>query len=123
MTLRSALARACEQIPGLQRGVVVLVPDGIVIAHLGADRVTDVEPLVRATLRCVADRPALGAFVEYTLVSTESILVVELARTTRRFALAAECEHGVNLALVMTATRQAAAVFERDVDLAPWEAA
>lgn len=123
MSMRGALARVCEQIPGLLRGVVVLVPDGIVIAHLGADRVTDVEPLVRATLRCVGDGPALGTFVEYTLFSAESILVVEVGRAKRRFALAAECEHGANLALVMTATRQAAAAFERDVDLAPWEVA
>lgn len=117
-----ALALACEQIPGLLRGVAVLVPEGVVLAHLGATRVSDVEPLVRATLRCVSDRPALGNFVEYTLFSTESVLVVEVARATGRFALAAECEHGANLALVMTATRQAAAAFERELDLAPWEA-
>lgn len=120
MTTNRLLLRACEPIPGLLRGAVLLVPDGIVIAHLGVDRASEVEPLVRATLRCVMARPALGDFVEYTLVSTESILVVEVGREGR-IALAAECSHGANIALVMTATRQAAAVFASEFDIAPWE--
>lgn len=121
MTPRAALQDACEHIPGLVRGVVVLVPDGIVVAHVGADRERDVEPLARAAMRCLEDRPALGRFVEYTLVSVESILVIEVGRTSSRLALAAECQHGTNLAMVMAATRNAVANFETHFDLAAWD--
>ena len=120
MTAPDELLQVCDQIPGLLRGAVVLVPEGIVVAHFGTARESDVDPLVRATMRCVKSP---GNVVEYTLVSTESILVIELVHATTRFALAAECAHGANLALVMTATRHAAAAFEGSFDFTAWESA
>lgn len=123
MTARTILAQVCGEIPGLQRAAIVLVPDGVVAAHVGGTRESDVEPLVRAALACAPCNSERGTVVEVSLVSAESVLVIETARATGRFLLAVECVHEANLALVTASTRLAAAAFEAAFDSSPWDAA
>lgn len=130
MNMSTAITRACQDVPGLIRAALVLLPEAYFLAGHGDRRAFDYEPLIRAAARCLAPRPtpavdarAPAEFVEYALVFEHGMIIVEAGRRTPRLALALECDLTANLALVQHACRQALATLEADVDLDAWEMA
>jgi len=126
MTSDALLARACDRIPALVRGALLLVPDGILLGNVGGDRVSELEPLLRAAVRALALRitPAVNravpeAFSEYTFVIGDELVLVRGSRNCR-LALAAVCTREPNLAFAMSATRAAMAELEAELDLSHW---
>jgi hypothetical protein len=127
VNVSTAIQRACADVPGLVRAVLVLLPDGFHLGSVGADRVLDLEPMIRAAARCLAARPVpairddgAAPFVEYVLVFDDEVIVVESGRRDPRLALVVACDREPNLALVQQACRVAIAAIEDTVDLAAW---
>jgi hypothetical protein len=127
VNLSIAIQRACADVPGLMRAVLALVPDGLHLGSVGAERVIDLEPMIRAAARCLAVRPVpairndrAAPFVEYVLVFDDEVIVVESGRHDPRLALVVACDRVPNLALVQQACRRAIAAIEDTVDLAAW---
>jgi hypothetical protein len=127
MKLDDDVARACERVPGLQRGALVLLPDGMLIAGVGGDSALDLEPLIRSAGRCFASResPVLGKvpappFVEYLFVTSDQLVVIQGGRRDPRLALALVCSREHNAVFSLTAARLAMADIEDGVDLSPW---
>lgn len=123
---KGTLAHACQRIPGLIRAALMLLPDGILLGSIGGDRVSDLEPLVRAMRRVFTLRatPAISqrnptAFTEYTFVTRDELVVV-LAGRSHRFALAAVCSRDATLGFVTSAARGAITELEAELDLSSW---
>ena len=119
--------RACERVPGLVRGALVLLPDGLLLAGLGGETALDLEPLTRSASRCLASRatPGLTAgapapFVEYMFVIHDQLVVVQRGRREARLALALVCTREHNVGFALTAARLAMADVEAEFDLAAW---
>lgn len=128
MSIDESLASACEAVPGLQSGVLVLLPDGLPIGGVGEGSAFDREPLVRSTARCLtnlrsATPPTKGGskFVEYAFVSDDQLVVILRGRRFTRVALALACSREANLAWVLSSTRAALTTIESTVDLAAFE--
>lgn len=121
MNLDECLTRACEQIPGLSQGALALLPEGILVAGVGAGSSFEREPLVRSAARCFAHGPDHGAagpaFVEHVLVSGQEVVVVAQGRRYRRLALALSCRSETNLAFVLSASRAALREVEATIDV------
>jgi hypothetical protein len=122
-----AVAGACEHIPGLRRGALVLLPEGYVLGAVGDGRLLDLEPLIRSAGRCLGERetPALrdqppAPFVEYLFVIHDQLVVIQGGRRDARLALALVCTREANLAFVLSASRAALRTVESAVDLAAW---
>src|SRR5437868_10813658 len=117
MKLDEAVALACQRVPGLLRGALVLLPDGIMLSHVGGDSALDLEPLIQAAIRCFHDRvlPALGAvarwqkqpFLEYLSVIDDQLIVIQGGRRDPRLALAVACTREHTVGVVLTAARLA----------------
>ncbi len=127
MTMQSSIADACEAVPGLLSGALVMLPEGLVIAGLGAGGAVDREPLVRSAARCLATaRPTPGmpvtVFVEYAFVSEDQLVVIERGQRDARVALVVVCNRDANLALVLGSARHALRTIESTLDLSAWEA-
>lgn len=130
MKLDEAVARACERVPGLLRGALVLLPDGILLSRVGGESALDLEPLIRAATRCFHDRvlPVLGAlakwsqqpFLEYLFVIDDQLVVIQGGRRDPRLALAVACTREHTVGFVLTATRLAMIDLEAEIDLSPW---
>jgi hypothetical protein len=124
MQLDAPIIAACALVPGLLRSALVLLPEGLLIGGTGAESTLDHEPLVRAATACLVargvpvltERP-LARFVEYAFVSADELVVIQRGRSDERLALAAVCTREPNLALVLSATRQAIARLEASVIL------
>ncbi len=121
------LHSACEAIPGVVAGALVLVPEGLLIGGVGRGGALDREPLVRSAARLATERApliTLGAsspFVEYAFVSDDQFVVIVRGRRQPRVSLALACRREANLALVLSSTRRALSFIETTVDLSPWE--
>lgn len=127
MSFDTAMQRACQRVPGLVRGGLVLLPDGLLLAGFGGETALDLEPLIRSASRCLASRatPGLTArppapFVEYLFVIHDQLVVVQRGRREARLALALACTREHNVGFALTAARLAMADLEADVDLAAW---
>lgn len=127
MNVTTSIQRACADIPGLLRAVLVLMPDGFHLGSVGAERVLDLEPMIRAAARCLAARPVpairdhgADPFVEYVLVFDDEVLVVQSGRRDPRLALVVACTREPNLAFVQHACRAAITALEEHVDLTQW---
>jgi len=124
MDLNLALSRACQDVPGLLRAALVLLPDGLLIAGIGAGSVFDHEPLARSAAHCLAPRdvPLVGdraaaAFVEYLFVIEEELVVIEAGRRDPRLGLVVVCKREVNLGMLLSSSRAALRNVEDSVDL------
>lgn len=131
MKLDDVVARACQQVPGMMRGALVLLPDGILLAGVGGESVLDLEPLIRSASRCFSERvmPALGAaigtwpaqpFLEYLFVIEDQLVVIQGGRRDPRLALAVACTREHTVGFVLTATRRAMLHLEAEIDLSSW---
>ncbi len=123
------IARACETVPGLVQASLALLPEGLLIASVGAHSAFDNEPVVRAAVRCLLSRALpvtkgelVSAFVEYVLLVDEQLVAIQAGRNQPRLALAVLCERSQNIGLVVTATRRAMREIEATIDVAAWEA-
>ena len=127
--------RACDRVPGLVRGALVLLPDGLLLAGLGGETALDLEPLIRSASRCLASRTTPGLsrravepptagppapFVEYMFVIHDQLVVVQPGRREARLALALVCTREHNVGFALTAARLAMADVEAEFDLAAW---
>ena len=128
MTIDESIARACETVPGLLSGVLVLLPDSLQIGGVGEGSSFDREPLVRSATRCLtglrsAKPPTKGGstYVEYAFVSDEQLVVILRGRRFARVALALSCSREANLAFVLSSTRAAFEKIENTVDLTEFE--
>jgi hypothetical protein len=128
MTIDDSIAKACETVPGLRSGVLVLLPDGLPIGGVGEGSAFDREPLVRSAACCLtnlrsATPPTKGGakFVEYAFVSEEQLVVILRGRRFSRVGLALSCSREANLAWVLSSTRAALATIESTVDLAAFD--
>lgn len=128
MAIEAALERACDSVPGVVSGALVLVPERLVLGGIGVGTAMDREPLVRLASRLVSDlsvQPSPGSrtpFVEYAFVSEDQFVVVLRGRRFPQLALALTCARDVNLALVMSMTRKALLDLEPTLDASLWEA-
>lgn len=127
MNVNAMLQRTCADVPGLLRGALVLLPDGFHLGSIGAERVLDLEPMIRAAARCLAARPVpvvgddgAAPFCEYVLVFDDEVLVVQSGRRDPRLALVVACDREPNLALVQQACRVAITAIESSIDLSAW---
>jgi hypothetical protein len=123
MNIDEAMARACADVPGLIRGTLALLPDGLLLGGVGEGSMFDHEPLVRSAARCwpsaaSGTERSLPAFVEYVFVIDGELVVLEAGRSAQRLVLALLCTREVNIALTLTASRRAFARLEASVDLA-----
>ena len=123
----ATLSRACDVIPGLLQGVLVLLPEGLVLGGIGKGGSYDREPLARSAARCLACRlqaPIKGArsldLVEHLFVCQDELVVILQGRRSPRLALAVTCSRELNLALILTAARRALGTIEASVDLVAW---
>jgi hypothetical protein len=128
MSIDDSLASACQVVPGLQSGVLVLLPDGLQMAGVGEGSSFDREPLVRSAARCLtglrsATPPTKGGsrYVEYAFVSAEQLVVILRGRRFTRLALALACSREPNLAFVLSSTRAAFELIENTVDWSEFE--
>jgi hypothetical protein len=127
-SIDESISGVCAQVPGVQTGALVLLPEGLLIGGIGAGSAFDREPLARSAVRClgpssVLSRTARGEseFVEYAFVSDEQLIVILRGQLLARVALVLVCTRESNLAFVLSATRQALRVIEATIDLAEWE--
>src|SRR5215207_7143527 len=110
MNVDAAIASACELVPGLLHGALALMPEGLLIGGIGDVSAFDREPLIRTATRCLSARlaPALGelpaVFVEYVLVGSTELVVIQGGRRFPRLALAVSCTTEPNLAFVLSST-------------------
>lgn len=124
----AALESACEAVPGVVSGALVLAPERVLLGSVGAGGAHHREPLVRLAFGLVSGRsplvtPSIGApFVEYAFVNEEHFVIVLRGRRFPQLALALTCERDANLALVMSATRAALLEVESKLDASIWEA-
>jgi hypothetical protein len=114
----------CAVVPGLLRCALVVLPEGLLIGGTGAEHVLDQEPLVRVARACMGApiRPIVvdsspPRFVEYAFVLRTEIVVIQRGRNDSRLALATACSRKPNLALVLSATRQAIQALEGSIAL------
>lgn len=128
MNLDECLARACEQVPGLQQGALALLPEGLLIGSVGPGRSFEREPLVRSAARCLAglpERPSGGTshtqFVEHVFVSRTELVTIARSKQHPRLALALACSTETNLAFIVTASRAALRRLEETIDLRGFE--
>jgi hypothetical protein len=127
-SIDESISAACDRVPGVRNGALVLLPEGLLIGGIGAGSAFEREPLVRSAVRCLGtsstlSRTARGVreFVEYAFVSEEQLIVVLRGQLRPRIALVLVCTRESNLAFVLSATRQALNTIETTVDLAEWE--
>lgn len=127
-TFETSLQSACEAVPGVVSGALVLVPEGLLIGGIGDGGDSEREPLVRAATRLAAARAPLLAsgsaspFAEYAFVADEQVVVILRGHSEPRVVLVLACNRGSNLALVLGAARRALSALEANVDLSLWEA-
>lgn len=127
MTLDDSIASACEAVPGLQSGVLVLLPEALAIGGVGEGSSFDREPLVRSAARALSSVPTSAptkdgaSFVEYAFVSQEQLVVILRGRRHSRVALALACSREANLQWVLSSTRAALQTIETTVNLADFE--
>jgi hypothetical protein len=128
MNVDDAVARACSLVPGLIRGALALLPEGLLIGGVGEASAFEQEPLVRSATRCLlAEEPPLtgdgprGALVEFLFVNDEQLVVIQRGRSAARLALAVVCTREPNLAFVLSSSRRAMREIEGTIDLAVWE--
>ena len=124
--MEQSVASACDAVPGLLNGALVMLPEGLLIAGVGEGGAFDREPLLRSAARCLARAPggspqAAAAFVECAFVSEGELVVMMLSRRYSSVALVVVCNREPNLALVLSSARQALRNIESSVDLTPWE--
>lgn len=118
MNLDECLARACEQVPGLQQGALALLPEGLLIGGVGAGSSFEREPLVRSAARALQrSAQTAAAFVEHVFVSRHELVVIARGKRYPRLALALACSTEPNLAFVMTASRAALRELEATIDV------
>lgn len=127
MRLEDVVERACERVPGLLRGALVLLPEGFLLAGVGGESALDLEPLIRSASRCLAERksPALRGrpiqpFAEYLFVTDDQLIVIQGGRRDPRLALAVVCTREHNVGFALAASRLAISDVETGVDLAAW---
>lgn len=127
MNIDEAVTRACDRIPGLVRGALVMLPDGFLFGATRGATFLDLEPLIRSAARCMAlrDLPALGGrgpsvSVEHLFAIHEQLVVFEAGRRDPKLALLVVAEAGHNPAFVLGATRLALADLEVALDLEKW---
>jgi hypothetical protein len=123
----AVVVEACERVPGVRNGALVLLAEGVSIGGIGPGSGFDREPLVRAAVRCLGTSNALARrsrkameFVEYAFVSAEQITVILRGKLEPRLALVLVCTREPNLALVLTAARGALAEIEATAELVEW---
>lgn len=122
MNLEEAVARACQRVPGMVCGALVLLPDATPIAVVG--NALDLEPLIRSAARCLADadtgvleRWPTRPFVEYLFALDDQLVVIEGGRREPRLALAIACTREHNAGVALTAARRAMIDLEASIDL------
>jgi len=126
MNLDACIARACEPVPGLVRGALALLPEGLLIGSVGEGNVFESEPLARSAARCLAQAPPLDQaraqpFVEHVFVSPYELVVILRGQRYPQLALALTCNNGPNLTFVLSLSRMALHSIEATADLALWE--
>lgn len=126
MTVPEAVALACERIPGLIRGALVFLPEGFVLVGVGDADALDLEPLIRATARCLraTAAPVIAgarrAPVEYLLVVSDQLVAIQRCARDPRLALTVACASDLNPAFALGASRLAMRDIEATVDLSSW---
>jgi hypothetical protein len=122
MDYDDSIKRACEGVPGLIRAALTLLPEGLLIAGIGAEKSFDHEPLVRSAVACLSGRNSVArehrdALVEYVFVCADEVVVIQGGRREPRLALAFVCTREANLAFVVDSTRRALTSIENSVSL------
>ncbi len=126
MTIDECVTQACERVPGLIRGALVFLPEGFVLASVGDDDSLDLEPLIRATARCLGAPHAPQIQGEdrvvnaYLFVVHDQLVVVQRSAQDARLALAVGCARDVNPAFALGSSRLAMREIEATVDLSSW---
>jgi hypothetical protein len=126
MNLDECVARACEPVPGLVYGALVLLPEGLLIGGVGEGGQFEREPLARSAARCLAGAMAprtteQAPFIEHVLVGVEELVVILRGQRYPQLALALVCSAEANLTFVLSLSRTALRSIEATVDLAVWE--
>lgn len=128
MNLDVAIASACERVPGLVRGVLLMLPEGFLLAGVGDKGILDLEPLMRSATRCFSSktRPSFGShsdgleLTEYMFVIRDQVVVMQRGRRDPRLALACMCTRESNLNFALSTSRLALRDIEDQVDLKTW---
>ncbi|MBX3155014.1 MAG: hypothetical protein KF773_03365 [Deltaproteobacteria bacterium] len=126
MNIDAAVGRACERVPGMLRGALVLLPEGFLLGATPGAHVLDLEPMIRSAARCLTapTLPALrgrdGAFTELVFVFHDHLFVIQVSRRDPRLALVIACTREHNLAFVLGATRLVIGSVEEELDLGAW---
>ena len=125
--INDVMGDACERVPGMRNGVLVLLAEGVAIGAIGTGSAFECEPLVRAAVRCLSAANALARpsrkateFVEYSFVAADQITIMLRGRREPRVALVLACARESNLAFVLTAARRALAEIETTEALVDW---
>jgi hypothetical protein len=125
MNLDECLARACEPVPGLMRGALALLPEGLLISGVGEGSIFEHEPLARSAARCltaaIPGKTRVDPFVEHVFVSPHELVVIVRGQRYPQLALALACRNGPNLTFVLSLSRMALHSIEATTDLAVWE--
>ena len=123
------IVKACERVPGVRNGALVLLAEGVAVGGIGAGHSFDREPLVRAAVRCLGTSNVLvsrsrkaAEFVEFAFLSAEQITVILRGKLQPRLALVLACTRESNLAFVLSAARGALAEIEATPGLVEWVA-
>ncbi|HYQ42797.1 MAG TPA: hypothetical protein VER11_12540 [Polyangiaceae bacterium] len=126
-SIDEVIAQACEPVPGVENGALVLLAEGMLLGGFGSGRAFDREPLVRAAVRCLGasnalPRPSQSAleFIEYAFVTSRQIVVILRGAHRPTVALALVCARESNLAFVLGAARRALGYIEANVELDQW---
>ena len=128
MNLDVATEEACERVPGLVRGVLLLLPEGFLLAGVGDKGILDLEPLMRSAARCFSSksRPCVAGhadgleLTEYMFVIRDQMVVMQRGQRDPRLALAVMCTRESNLNYALSTSRLALREIESRIDLTSW---
>lgn len=126
MTIDECVTRACERVPGLIRGALVFLPEGFVLAGVGDDDSLDLEPLIRATARCLGTpqapiiRGEPRVVNEYLFVVHDQLIAIQRSVRDTRIALAVACPMEINPGFALGSSRLAMREIEATIDLSSW---
>jgi len=126
LKIDECVTRACERVPGLIRGALVFLPEGFVLAGVGDDDSLDLEPLTRATARCLGapQAPMIHgeprAVNEYLFVVHDQLIAIQRSVRDARLALTVACTREVNPGFVLGSSRLAMREIESTIDLSSW---
>ena len=118
MNIDAVITHSCDRIPGLQHAALVSIPDGFLLGATRGAKLLDLEPLIRAAVKCVSRDAAL---VEHVFAMRDQFVVIHAGRANTRLVLVATTSLEPNIAFVLATSRAAMSEVEAAIDVADWE--